>query len=235
MSLKKGDLKRVSILETAESLFFKKGYEQTSVQDILDVLGMSKGGFYHHFPSKEAILAEICENRVDARLSRISSELFGVRISPTDRINLLLRMAVMFERDEPEFAALMLKLCWMNGDVRIREHMRSLVYSRLLERVNEAIAEGCASGEFFVRKPGHMGAVILNLVLDLDAESCRMMAADSDRPELVLDMVELLSACRDAVETLLGASYGTIQLYDPARFVAGFRAAAAELRKLEEK
>ena len=50
--MKKGDLRRQAILDTAEALFFERGYEETSVQDILDAMELSKGGFYHHFESK---------------------------------------------------------------------------------------------------------------------------------------------------------------------------------------
>ncbi len=58
--MKKGELKRSSILKAAEMLFFERGYDRTSVQDILDALSLSKGGFYHHFPSKkEAVLEEV--------------------------------------------------------------------------------------------------------------------------------------------------------------------------------
>ena len=47
--MRKGDARREQILRTAEALFYAQGYEQTSVQDILDAIGISKGGFYHHF------------------------------------------------------------------------------------------------------------------------------------------------------------------------------------------
>ena len=50
-----GDTER-RILDSARRLFAEKGYEKTSVQDILNDLGLSKGGLYHHFKSKEAIL-----------------------------------------------------------------------------------------------------------------------------------------------------------------------------------
>ena len=43
----KGDLRKKQILETAEKMFCRDGYEKTSVQDILDVLHLSKGSFYH--------------------------------------------------------------------------------------------------------------------------------------------------------------------------------------------
>lgn len=45
------------ILDVALQLFMQKGYEHTSVQDIIDNLGgLSKGAIYHHFKSKEDIL-----------------------------------------------------------------------------------------------------------------------------------------------------------------------------------
>ncbi|KXL52268.1 HTH-type transcriptional repressor KstR2 [Anaerotignum neopropionicum] len=44
------------ILDVAQRLFLKKGYEDTSIQDIIDGLGgLSKGAVYHHFKSKEEI------------------------------------------------------------------------------------------------------------------------------------------------------------------------------------
>ncbi|WP_397538247.1 TetR/AcrR family transcriptional regulator [Rummeliibacillus pycnus] len=44
------------ILSVSTKLFKEKGYEKTSIQDIIDELGMSKGAIYHHFKSKEDIL-----------------------------------------------------------------------------------------------------------------------------------------------------------------------------------
>lgn len=48
------------ILETAMKLFAEKGYEHTSIQDIINNLGgLSKGAIYHHFRSKEEILSAV--------------------------------------------------------------------------------------------------------------------------------------------------------------------------------
>lgn len=48
------------ILDAAQKLFLTKGYEKTSIQDILNELGdLSKGAIYHHFDSKKAILDAI--------------------------------------------------------------------------------------------------------------------------------------------------------------------------------
>jgi hypothetical protein len=47
------------ILEAAYELFSEKGYDNTSVADIIHLAGASKGGFYHHYKSKEEILETI--------------------------------------------------------------------------------------------------------------------------------------------------------------------------------
>ena len=49
------------ILDTASQLFFQKGYDKTTLQDIIDATHLSKGAIYHHFASKEAILIAVVD------------------------------------------------------------------------------------------------------------------------------------------------------------------------------
>lgn len=233
--MKKGDLKRGMILETAERLFFEKGYEQTSIQDILDQLSLSKGGFYHHFTSKESILGEICENHVISGLGQLKAELSGARSSLIDRLNLLLRKVSMFERDTAAFAALLLKVCYVDGDVRIRDRMRSVALSQLKPQMDELVAEGIRTGELFVRNPGQISGIVLGMVDQINDSACRILADNPDNPECIIEIAEQLNACRDAVETLLGAPFGTLMLFEPAKLVSDYRTAAVELQKLEGK
>ena len=50
------------ILETSLRLFQEVGYDKTSILDIVDAMGVSRGAFYHHFKSKEEILRVLMEN-----------------------------------------------------------------------------------------------------------------------------------------------------------------------------
>ena len=50
------------ILEVAQQLFLEKGYENTTIQDIVDELGgLTKGAIYHHFKSKEDIICALSD------------------------------------------------------------------------------------------------------------------------------------------------------------------------------
>lgn len=59
--------RRAEILDAAQRCFARSGFHQASMQDICTEAGMSAGNLYRYFPSKEAIIAGICErDRVDA-------------------------------------------------------------------------------------------------------------------------------------------------------------------------
>ena len=225
--MKKGDLKRAQILDAAEQLFFEKGYDRTSVQDLLDALNMSKGGFYHYFDSKEAVLRAVSERRAEGRFERLSAELYAPHRGSIDRLNLLLGMANLFQSEDPRFAALMLRLCYVEGDASMRDHHRRILMDRLAPYLADVIDEGVRDGSFHVRHPMEAGRLLLMLALDVDEEACRMLADAPDNPDAAIGMLELLNAWRDAAEQLIGAPYGSVRLFDAARMVADWQSAAA--------
>ena len=68
------------ILDVAFRLFMEKGYEHTSIQDIINHLGgLSKGAIYHHFKSKEDILVAVIE-----RMTAESNQMLAVIRDRTD-------------------------------------------------------------------------------------------------------------------------------------------------------
>ena len=63
------------ILDVSLKLFLEKGYENTTIQDIIDALGnLSKGAIYHHFKSKEDILEAVCDQRLFAGVEALMNE-----------------------------------------------------------------------------------------------------------------------------------------------------------------
>jgi TetR/AcrR family transcriptional regulator, transcriptional repressor for nem operon len=54
---------RDHIVEAADRLFYRQGYEKTSFAHIADAVGISRGNFYHHFKNKDEILDAVIEAR----------------------------------------------------------------------------------------------------------------------------------------------------------------------------
>ena len=59
----KSQAMREKILNTATQLFIQKGSEKTSMQDIAQTAGISKGAIYHHFKSKDEIVFAVIRSR----------------------------------------------------------------------------------------------------------------------------------------------------------------------------
>ncbi len=70
------------ILSVSARLFIDKGYEKTSVQDIIEALGMSKGAIYHHFKSKEEILDAVMNRQFS-----YTAQMMNVLIQNTQAAN----------------------------------------------------------------------------------------------------------------------------------------------------
>lgn len=232
--MKKGELRKESILKTAERLFFERGYDETSIQDILDALSISKGGFYHYFESKIALLEEICRLRSARDIDRIRMELFSGKFTPVQKLNLLLGALNLFAREDPEFSALVLKISYIDGDVHFREQTRVYMLDHLRPMVDEVIREGIADGSFFSRNPGQLARIILMLGYDVNDEACRILAANAENPDCVIEIMDILNAYRDCVENLCGAKFGSISLFDVEQLMAAFRQTAKQIGLLKE-
>jgi AcrR family transcriptional regulator len=61
MMQKRSQETRANILNAAQSLFAQNGYDATGVADICQEAGVSKGSFYYHFPSKQALFLELLD------------------------------------------------------------------------------------------------------------------------------------------------------------------------------
>lgn len=65
---------RRRILEAAQALFVRDGYEATTTAKILDAAGVSRGAMYHHFASKEDVFAAVYEAVSSSALARAARD-----------------------------------------------------------------------------------------------------------------------------------------------------------------
>lgn len=83
------------ILDAAELLFASKGYDATSVSDIMKAVGIAKGTLYYHFSSKEEILDALIAKMVDQMVGRAHKILVHHDLSVTQKmIQMILAMNV---------------------------------------------------------------------------------------------------------------------------------------------
>ena len=210
--MKKGIERRDQIIEAAEKLFYEKGYEQTSVQDVLDALSLSKGGFYHYFESKIELLEAVCR-RQSTRDAEEMTAAVSQKEGALEKLNTLFQCCGLLRRGHMDFAALMLRVGYQGGSLQLRACLREGLMETALPLMREIIHEGMAENVFFTRFPDDIGELILQLFANITDELAMLIASGAPESQMG-DMLTRLETYRCSVETLLGAPFGTITLCD---------------------
>lgn len=84
------------ILDVAFRLFMEKGYEHTSIQDIIDNLGgLSKGAIYHHFKSKEDILEAVTNRMMEESNKLLASIRDRTDLSGKEKLRMMFRDSLL--------------------------------------------------------------------------------------------------------------------------------------------
>jgi len=82
------------IIEKAIELFEKKGFSTTSIQDIVDELGVTKGSFYYYFSSKEQLLMDIYNEYITNLLDRQTKIIANKTLSPKDQLIEIIQLLI---------------------------------------------------------------------------------------------------------------------------------------------
>ena len=64
------DRRQQRVVVAAARVFAERGYDQTSVQELTEAMGLASGGLYHYFASKEQLLIRICDQLMEPLLER---------------------------------------------------------------------------------------------------------------------------------------------------------------------
>lgn len=227
--MRKGDQSRKKIIDAAEKLFAENGYAATSVQDILDALGMSKGGFYHYFDTKMELLTEVCARRAEESYSRGVENVRSMRGGPVEKLNAAVKLMNMLDREGPSMLGTLTEMGMNGDDALIMRKLRVTTMRLVAPLIEEIIDVGVREKQFTVRRPGETARLITLLALDVNEEAAREIAINYRAPECAFSVLDMLSAYRDAIETLLNAPYGSIELFDLAEMVQAVTRIAEKL------
>lgn len=101
---------RDAIVEAADRLFYRQGYEHTSFSDIADVVQISRGNFYYHFRTKDGILDAVIEVRLAGTRTMLERwEIAGA--TPVERIRSFIQMLIANRADIKRYGCPVGTLC----------------------------------------------------------------------------------------------------------------------------
>ena len=136
--IKDGIIRREEIIMAARGLFISKGYDKTSVNDILNIVNIAKGTFYYYFSSKEEVLESIVTNIVDEGILRAKYVLKDKTVPLLNRFILV----IMGQRPEFEGSDVIKEEMHKVENTKLeRLYLREMI-KRLTPILEELIIEG---------------------------------------------------------------------------------------------
>ena len=209
--MNKGDLRRQQILTEAEKLFCQKGYEETSVQDLLDQLKLSKGGFYHHFESKQELLEELCRQGEERAVEKAKAAIEKSGDNFSAALEGILSQAGPWREETPQGMMMLLSDVGLSkGDGMLNRLRESRIHQGLAPLLQEVIRQGCGQEIFFLPHGEMAATLILNMCQWLGLEMAKALTGDKE--EAAGQMLGYVQLTRHAIERLLSAPYGSIRI-----------------------
>ncbi len=211
----KGDIRKQEILETSEALFCENGYEKTSVQDILDILKLSKGSFYHHYESKVQILETICERHALEMAEKCADNIKKLQLSTKQRINAILNNMTPLKGEGLKFLKMLLPVFSTPDGRSVRACFREALIEKFLPMMRETLEKASEEDVILCRETDITAAICLGIVNDLWCSVCDLIineGKDSTVEERLGEALQIIVPTRSALENILNIEFGSIEL-----------------------
>lgn len=197
------EARRRQLLEIAQGLFLRKGYDRTSVSEIVKAAGLSQGAFYYYFDSKMEILNALVDQILGEDLQRRLDEL--VEREDVDAVGKIAQLTSQLTNQayrSSEFVGFLHEERNAHLHLKIEQKKAPL----LIPPLTRIIEQGVAEGVFNTPYPTEAAAALLGA-----GEALNRMSAGAENWERVIEI------SLDLAERILGARPGTFS----ARLLSG--------------
>ena len=193
--MKKGEKRKKELLKIAYDMFLAQGYENTSVDEIIERAQIAKGTYYYHFQSKERMLEEVIDMMIDSE-AKMAEQIIAMDIPVPQKIVMMITSMKPTEAEQPIKNAL-----FQPENVLMHHKVRKKLISVITPLLSEVIKDGVNEGIF---------------ECDNITERVKMLLIISDGTFNEGSFSERdISVFIDMTEKLLGAENGTMSfIYD---------------------
>ncbi|MCW5849263.1 MAG: TetR/AcrR family transcriptional regulator [Anaerolineae bacterium] len=208
--------RRNEILDVAQRLVATKGYAPMTIQDILDELQISKGAFYHYFDSKPALLEAILERMLRQVEALVIPLVERADMPAVEKFHRFLDTAAQWKTEQKSFVLALLRVWYTDENAVVRQKLRARMVKEVAPLLAAIIQQGVQEGVWSTGYPDQVGEVVLSLVYDLSDTVAGHLLASYPACDPLPRMQRSLAAYTEALERVLGAAPGSIQVIDPA-------------------
>ncbi|SBW00967.1 conserved hypothetical protein [uncultured Eubacteriales bacterium] len=154
------EITRTRILEAARKLFMEKGWEETTVQDIVDELAdVTRGAFYHHFQSKDDIIDAVTTQMFSGDVESLIKDSSDLNGSGLNRLRNLLSASL---NNEEQLQFVKVAPSVLQSPIFIGKQVRDCIKS-MAPNIRKYIEEGNQDGSLDVDNPKQVSETFILL------------------------------------------------------------------------
>jgi AcrR family transcriptional regulator len=154
----------IDIMRSTEELFMRQGYEKTSMRQIADHSGLTKGALYHHFDSKESLLERMCADHYQTLVNAARPVLEDRSLSCFSRIRRIIDLSRGLGMTSVSFVSEYLKVRHDESSVMLKERLRKYDKKLYADFIGPLLKEARKKGECdFASSPGVLALFIHQL------------------------------------------------------------------------
>jgi len=141
--------RRRELIDTAERLFMKKGYEHTAISDIVKELNIAQGTVYYYFRSKEEILEAVVGKSITVLEQNVIQIIQDDGIDEATRLNAAINGILEFVSQRSDF------IDFLHQDINAVMHakLEKATVERIVPILSELVAKGNSRGRFNIKNP----------------------------------------------------------------------------------
>ena len=225
--VKDPEVRRAELLDCARALFFRRGYEDTTVNDIIREAGVSKGAFYHYFPSKEAVLEGVARRLAADSIAELRQAVDDPSLDGVGRLNAMLAGSRRMKVEMAAEIRAVFDVIFRPENVVLFHRIEQAVTEEALPLIADILRRGMEEGAFAITDPDATAEVLLQLRSSIHTAMGRILSrleeGDLDAAVAMLDSrLELYGI---AFDRILGLPDRTVRIVEP-----GFSRAFLEAR-----
>jgi AcrR family transcriptional regulator len=214
--VKKADERRTEILEAAQRLFMSRGYDATTVNNLIAAVGISKGAFYHHFSSKDDVLRALVWNMAEQGLAALWPIFEREDITPLEKLKSFFNSGQQYKKENAPALRSIIEVLFREENLRLRLQAAEQMTEIIVPHLGRVLEEGAKTGQFDIDDPVETARLVLNLgALLHEAFAVALKLAKSGNPDATLLLRKRTDSCERAIERLLGIPEGSLSIVDP--------------------
>jgi len=221
--IKAADERRSEFIAAAQNLFYSKGYESTSVNDLISAVGVSKGAFYHYFDSKQAVLEALVDDMQSQHQALVGELVIDPEIDAISKWNQLLAVTNQWKIEQKEGLLSFAKIIHMDENLPLKHKLITKSSKLLAADYAVIIQQGIDEGVFDTQTPTVVAELVV-AVLHAFSDGLTELLLDQNAQEQPFQLaLRKVKATQLSIERILGAPTDSLTLIDQATLAAWFK------------